>query len=287
MNQKVNMMSLSSLIRQRIYLNLNKAISNCEPLSAPSRFLHTRSRKRFYKNVSVVQNNGQFEINLDHRKLKTPSGTTFQVESEPLALAVANEWMGQKDNVMLSQMHMNGLCNTCIDDPGRASKDKLVEHILSFLETDTILFYAEEPPKLVELQKDKWSPVILWFRERYGVDIHPRQDILTVQISEGDRAVLKRHLESYSWTALQGFSFGVDAIKSLILSLAVLERHLTVEEAVSLTRLELEFQTDHWGNVEWAHDLELHDTTSRLSAAVLFFQFNNSVYKTKMKNIQS
>ena len=38
-----------------------------------------------------------------------------------------------------------------------------------------------------------------------------------------------------------------------------------MEEAVRLARLELLFQTDHWGTVEWAHDIEQHDTTSRYS----------------------
>jgi len=255
--------------------------------SFQARSLHIRNRQKFYKNVSVVQNDGHFEINLDHRKLKTPLGNTFQVESEPLALAVANEWMCQKDKILLSQMHINGLCNTCLDDPAKASKEDLINHILGYLETDTVLFYAEEPPALVEFQKEKWSPVILWFRERFGVDVHPRQDISTVKISQDDRAKLEKQLMSYDWTALQGFSFGVEAIKSLILGLAVLERKLTVEEAVKLTRLELEFQTDHWGTVEWAHDLELHDTTSRLAAATLFVHFNQSSYNTRTKNIQA
>jgi hypothetical protein len=36
---------------------------------------------------------------------------------------------------------------------------------------------------------------------------------------------------------VQGLSFGVDALKSLILSLAVVDRRLTVAEAVAITRL--------------------------------------------------
>lgn len=43
--------------------------------------------KRFYKNVSVLNCDGKYEITLDNRKLKTPSGAPFYVTSEPLALA--------------------------------------------------------------------------------------------------------------------------------------------------------------------------------------------------------
>mgnify|MGYP003332890705 CR=1 FL=1 len=53
-------------------------------------FIHTEPKRRFYKNVSVVQSNGQFEINLDHRKLKTPMGSPLQVpvSSSPHALII-------------------------------------------------------------------------------------------------------------------------------------------------------------------------------------------------------
>ena len=97
--------------------------------------------------------------------------------------------------------------------------------------------------------------------------------------------------------------FGVDATKSLILTLACIERVITVEEAVSnhllkpkhltivpfqvrLARLELLFQTDHWGSVEWAHDIEEFDTTARLAAATLFVQLSSTETKTRNKQPQ-
>lgn len=45
-------------------------------------------------------------MTLDHRKLKTPGGKTFYVESEPLALAVAAEWDAQRETIAQSTMHL-------------------------------------------------------------------------------------------------------------------------------------------------------------------------------------
>ena len=56
-------------------LNLIQKLNSLQRIQ----FLHTQPKKRFYKNVSVVQSNGQFEINLDHRKLKTPMGSPLLV----------------------------------------------------------------------------------------------------------------------------------------------------------------------------------------------------------------
>jgi len=238
---------------------------------------------RFYKNVSVVQSDGKFEINLDHRKLKTPMGSPFQISSETLANAVANEWMSQKKQMNLTQMHINGLCNTVIDNPGQVDKHKLVTSVLSFLETDTVLFYGEEPPELLKAQKEKWSPIILWFRERFGVSIEPTTNVMTPPVQESDLKVLEKYLMSYNYESLQGFTFAVDALKSLILCCACVERRLTVTEAVRLARLETEVQTSHWGSVEWAHDIEGHDTTARVAAGVMFVHCSSAGSTTRSK----
>ena len=75
------------------------------------------AKKRFYKDVSLVDaGNGSYEILLDSKKLKTPGGAIFSVESEPLALAVAHEWESQKDLVLLSQMHLTGIDELLIGD---------------------------------------------------------------------------------------------------------------------------------------------------------------------------
>ena len=75
-------------------------------------------------------------------------------------------------------------------------------------------------------------------------------------------------------------------------------------------RLECTFQTDHWGSVEWAHDIgrllttqnnnknnnfvfilnnisEMHDTTARLAAANIFVYFNSISSTIREKNIQA
>jgi len=62
--------------------------------------------KRFYRRTGILRNDGKFEITLDQRKLKSPKGSPFIIESEPLALAVAAEWDAQKDKIQQSSMHL-------------------------------------------------------------------------------------------------------------------------------------------------------------------------------------
>lgn len=272
----------NTLRNQNTVLNSKSKESICNQ----NRAMSIRAKKRFYKDVSLVDaGKNSFELLLDSKKLKTPLGAVFSVPSEPLALAVAHEWESQKDLVILSQMHLTGLCNTAVDNCMQATKYGLVDDILNFLDTDTILFFSDNQEKLYKRQIAEWQPIIDWFSKRHQISISPSTSIfVSPKELTAAKEVVRRHLLSYNMEAVHGFTFGIDAIKSILLMCAIVDKILTVEEAVKLSRLEVDYQIDHWGNVEWAHTLDLNDTLSRVAAAELFIQCNTSQYLTKEKN---
>ncbi|KAJ3632471.1 hypothetical protein MTP99_009480 [Tenebrio molitor] len=244
------------------------------------------SRKRFYKNTGILRGEGKFEVTLDQRKLKTPKGNPFIVESEPLALAVATEWNSQKGNITRSKMHLTTLCNTVIDNPNNLTKYDMVNYIINYLDTDTVLFQANEQEDLLTLQEKEWDPVIAWFNKRFNVSLVKSRQMDLPPVSQQDKATLGKHLLSYNFATISGFVYGVDTLKSVILTLACIERFLTPEEAVLLSRLEEEYQTGHWGRIEWAHDLNQQELQTRLSAVILFAYFNTQTNKIKAKETQ-
>ncbi|KAB0401137.1 hypothetical protein E2I00_011479, partial [Balaenoptera physalus] len=264
-------------------------------------------RKRFYQNVSITQGEGGFEINLDHRKLRTPQAKLFTVPSEALAVAVATEWDSQQDTIKAYTMHLTTLCNTSLDNPTQRGKDQLIQAAAKFLDTDTaacssfvrwvtdgptlassgwpprlhpprarVLYYrVEEPEMLVELQ-----------RNEYGVKIGSSTSIMGPSIPARTREVLVSHLASYNTWALQGIEFVVSQLKSMVLTLGLIDLHLTVEQAVLLSRLEETFQIQKWGNVEWAHDYEVWDLQARTAAGALFVHLCSESSAVKHKLLQ-
>ncbi|XP_004266826.1 ATP synthase mitochondrial F1 complex assembly factor 2 isoform X8 [Orcinus orca] len=243
-------------------------------------------RKRFYRNVSITQGEAGFEINLDHRKLRTPQAKLFTVPSEALAVAVATEWDSQQDTIKTYTMHLTTLCNTSLDNPTQRDKDQLIWAAAKFLDTDTVCCRVEEPETLVELQRNEWDPVIGWAERRYGVKIGSSTSIMGPSIPARTREVLVSHLASYNMWALQGIEFVVSQLKSMVLTLGLIDLHLTVEQAVLLSRLEEAFQIQKWGNVEWAHDYELRDLRARTAAGALFVQLCSESSAVKHKLLQ-
>ncbi|XP_053327035.1 ATP synthase mitochondrial F1 complex assembly factor 2 [Spea bombifrons] len=243
-------------------------------------------RKKFYQNVSISQGESGFEINLDRRKLKTPQGKLFSVPTEALALAVATEWDCQRDTIKLYTMHLTTLCNTALDNPTLRNKDHLIRAALKFLETDTICYRVEEPPRLVELQKSEWDPVIEWAEKRYNVVIGSSTSIMGPNIPNETKEVFSRHLASYNSWMLLGIEFIISQLKSLILAMGLVDRSLSVEKAVLLSRLEEEFQIQHWGNVEWAHEYDLQELQARTAAGTLFVHLCSERSTIKHKLLQ-
>ncbi|XP_041363581.1 ATP synthase mitochondrial F1 complex assembly factor 2-like [Gigantopelta aegis] len=242
-----------------------------------------RELKKFYKNASITTSQGWYEINLDKRKLRTPGGKIFQVPNEALALAVATEWNKQKTHIRQHTMHLTSLCNTAIDNPMHRTRESLMESIIHFLETDTICYRLTEPPQLYELMCNEWDPLLHWAKDRHGIEIEPTTGIATPGVSPQTVETIRRHLMSYSDWALFGYDYAVDAIKSLIIIMALLDREISIDKAVNLARLELEFQIQKWGNVEWHHDLDLYELRTRLSASTLFIHWSNENSSIKEK----
>ncbi|KAH8269283.1 hypothetical protein KR018_001310, partial [Drosophila ironensis] len=241
--------------------------------------------KRFYQKTSVLSTDAGFEVVLDHRKLKTPKGTPFTVRSEPLAIAVATEFDAQKEHIERSRMHLSALCFTAIDNPNNFNKLDMVNYLLNFIATDTVLFQYDDEKDLQDLQQNEWDPVIEWFNQRFETNLQKTMNITPPQVSQEDKMKIAKHFQSYSLETLHGYIFAVDTLKSIILACAVIEQMLPVEKAVTLARLEEEYQLKFWGRVEWAHDLSQQDLQARLSAAVLYVHLNCSENFVKEKLI--
>ncbi|XP_018424804.1 PREDICTED: ATP synthase mitochondrial F1 complex assembly factor 2 [Nanorana parkeri] len=285
--------SLRTIFARRVALSprLYPSLCSVDAFRSEKRFYTpSNEKKKFYENVSISQGEGGFEINLDRRKLRTPQGKVFEVPSEPLALAVATEWDSQKDTIKFFTMHLTTLCNTALDNPTQKSKEQLIAAALKFLDTDTICCRVENPPGLVELQKNEcisnWYRLVFEEMCRYNVVIGSSTSIVGPVIPSETKEVFCRHLASYNSWALLGIEFITTQMKSLVLSMGLIDRFLTVEKAVVLSRLEEEYQIQHWGKVEWAHDYDLHELCARTAAGILFIHLCSSSSTVKHKLLQ-
>ncbi|XP_053605946.1 ATP synthase mitochondrial F1 complex assembly factor 2 [Plodia interpunctella] len=263
---------------------LRKAV-NILRIPCPNCFHFQRyaTRKRFYRNTSIIQNEQNWEVTLDQRRLKTPNGKVLLVSSEPLARAIAAEWDSQKEYIAQPVMHLTALCNTALDNPGKLTSHDITSYLLNYLPTDTLLFHSDEEDELRVLQEQKWGAILDWFQERFNVKQEVSRGLSLPPVSTETRGILARHFLSYKFPALNAICFGAEALKSPILMLACIERRLDPKDAVLLARLEEEYQLIHWGRVPWAHELNQAELTARVAAALLVVQCSVERHSSAVK----
>lgn len=298
MSWLVKIAQTSGLLSQRGSVNKLSSIK-----SVPSVNLSTsrKEKRRFYKSVNVAESFVEkeekknspelaetrfYEINLDKKKLRTPAGKLFKVDNELLAQMISQEWSSQVSTIKQNTMHLTSIVNTCLDNPNQLSKEKLIKRLTDYLSTDTLLYFdCKSIEKLDTLQETRWRPVVDWFNQRFpdlGLkvikDLNDNGDIGLDVNSINPNNSFARYLEqNFNLNTLIAFDFMAECFKSVILTVALLERRVTtVDEACMLANLEQEHQYEQWGKVEWYHDVNEVETKARVSAGLLFIYLSNS-----------
>jgi ATP synthase mitochondrial F1 complex assembly factor 2 len=264
---------------------MNKLCIFMRQSSINAKRFYATERKRFYKQVIVSESGNdqnEYEINLDKRKLKTPNGKLFQVKNEILANLIAHEWNSQDNLLKQNQMHLTSLANTCIDNPGKLTKELLIGKMRDYIETDTILFREPNSQELFSLQNELWNPYVNWANQTYqNLNLVIKNDIDLGEKS--DFSAVERYLNSFNLNALIAINYICENLKSVILALALINQKMSdTKTACDLAMLETQFQTSKWGKLEYHHTFDEIDLRCRVNAAYLFFYFNTNF--TSLKN---
>jgi chaperone required for assembly of F1-ATPase len=206
----------------------------------------TQKPRRFYALAEVVAHEGGFGVALDGRLAKTPDGDRMVVPKRAMAELLAAEWQAQSDVIDMAAMPVNRLAFTALDRAAQ-SHAALAEEVARYASADMLLYFAEAPTTLVELEVAHWGPVIAWAEGALGVSfvratgiVHQDQPAETL---ERIRA-LAAELDAF---ALTGLTFAAGLFGSAILAFAVERGMLTGDAAFNLSRLDEAYQEERWG----------------------------------------
>jgi chaperone required for assembly of F1-ATPase len=202
--------------------------------------------KRFYQDVLVQEVSAGFTIALDRRMVKTPEKQLLVLPSRALAQAIAGEWLAQGDAIIAAHMPLTRHANTTLDrvlpDPTIALLD-----ITRYANSDLICYRAEFPPDLVSLQIDHWEPLLLWARQRYGIDLHVQSGLMPAPQPATTLEMLGQAVAALNPWALSPLQSIVSITGSLVIGLALLEGHVAVSQAFSAGFLDELYQAERWG----------------------------------------
>jgi chaperone required for assembly of F1-ATPase len=202
--------------------------------------------KRFWKDVSVQQEDDGWTIQLDGRPVRTPARAPLTVPSAALAEAIAEEWRDVGQALDPHSMPLTGLANAAID---RVAPDKktFAENIARYAEADLACYRADGPQELIVRQGKSWDPLLGWARRRYDVDFAITAGVVPVAQPAATVERLSHAIATLDPFRLAPFSQLVTIGGSLITALAVLEKAITPEAAWDAVSLDERWQLERWG----------------------------------------
>ncbi len=206
--------------------------------------------KRFYKSVSVKPVDQAYGVFLDERELKTPGRKALHLKTQALAKLIAAEWDAQDGEIKPETMPVTRLLNVAIERTP-INRDELCKEVAKYLGTDLTCYRAATPLDLVERQSMAFDNVLAWADKIHGIKLKTTEGLLTAQAETMTRrgADYAAAQDDLRLTLLVHFTavFG-----SAILAMAVMDGHLSAEDALARSRTDELFQIERWGEDEEA-----------------------------------
>jgi|EP01043_Picozoa_sp_COSAG02_P052180 chaperone required for assembly of F1-ATPase len=193
--------------------------------------------RRFYKQADIApakDGSDRFVVTLDGRTLKTPERTEVLLPTEAAAVAIAAEWESQETHIMPHLMPLNRLAMTALDVVPK-TRESIIDGVMPYLETDTVWFW-EDPERytlshqLHALQEETYTPILDWMEDRFG----SRPETTTGLMVEQPELLIssvREWVDGLDDWQLAALDQAVRALKSMCLATALLQYHLSPEDA--------------------------------------------------------
>lgn len=207
--------------------------------------------RRFYKDVTLAQQPGGFQVMLDARGVKTVGGAPQLAPTQALGEALAAEWRRQGEKIDPASLPLRDMADYAIDivapDPAAVARG-----LVAYAETDTLCYRADPDEPLHARQQQVWEPLLAAFEAAHGVTFTRVSGIVHRPQPPATLAALEARLLVLDPFVLAGVEAMAKLAASLVTALAALDA-TGEEEPLALWQaacLEEEWQAELWGR-DW------------------------------------
>ncbi|CAN6672162.1 protein Atp12p, mitochondrial [Trichomonascus vanleenenianus] len=242
-----------------------------------------KTMEKFWTTVGVKAHDDGYAVALDNKPIRTSLGLPLVVPSKTLAHLVAQEWsVIPTSKIRPHALPLTGLAARGVDlkhgNQGVEEKAKIYEHLLPYLDTDTLLVFSPFDECEGHLRKDqdvKYWPVIEEAQAFWGVQLShldSEKQLYGNYQSEKTKNVVTEWIRALDTFQLASLEKATMSGKSLIAGMNIIRNRLTVDEISDLVSLEVIHQAKFWGEVEDTYDVNHADIRRNLGSAYIVSQ---------------
>lgn len=226
--------------------------------------------KRFWDTVTVDEADKGYAILLDGRPVRTPSKTQLIVPTTALAEVIQGEWQAQEDVIDPLSMPFTRSANSAIDKVSPQRK-AVAQMLAEYGESDLLCYRATDPRELVARQSEALDPILDWVAARYEATLNVAQGVMHIAQPQASTQKLADEIHKLDAFEMAGFHDLVIITGSLVLALAVIDDHLSPDDAWTLSRIDESWQIEQWGEDDEASRVAEAKRLDLTRAAEFFF----------------
>ncbi|MFI3242450.1 MAG: ATP12 family protein [Alphaproteobacteria bacterium] len=133
------------------------------------------------------------------------------------------------------------------------NREVIIEKLLQFSLTDTLMFWGNEKD-LIELQQQKWQPILTWAEKQLNLEIKRTQNLDVPEENKEAGYRIKNFLLSLDDKELTAFYKSALLMKSILLAMAFVKKEISAEQAFEAALLEERWQNKIWGTTDEAEE---------------------------------
>ncbi|ANU08628.1 ATP12 family protein [Paraurantiacibacter namhicola] len=202
--------------------------------------------KRFWKDVTVRQSEGCWQLALDERVLKTQGGHALLLPTQALAEALAQEWRDQGEVVDPHGFVLRDLADYAIDCVGQ-DRDASIARLLPYAQTDTLCYRADPGSAHLARQEELWEPLLQACEARLDCRFERVSGIIHSAQPAATMTALETELKRYSQWELASLETTVPMAASLVTGLAALDAGADADALFAAANAEEDWQAELWG----------------------------------------
>lgn len=209
--------------------------------------------KRFYEKVASRQHEGAWQVTLDGRGLKTVRGAPQLVPTKALVDELAAEWDIVGEELDPRGFPLRDMTDYAIDVVAK-DREALLDKLISYADTDTLLYRADPDEPLYPRQHQMWEPIVTAFEATHSVTLKRVSGVMHTAQDEAALATVRASMSDLDPFALAALETMTSLAASLTIGLSALEPKADPRALWQAASLEEEWQADLWGRDEEAEE---------------------------------
>jgi chaperone required for assembly of F1-ATPase len=126
-------------------------------------------------------------------------------------------------------------------------REKVIDDIAAYGGSDLVCYRATHPEGLVARQRAAWDPMLDWLKNRHGVTLHVAEGVMHIPQPPQSLSALRAVVAAQGDMALAPLYNMTSLCGSLVIALAVLDGHLSADQAFEISELDETHVMEHWG----------------------------------------